>query len=227
MKPRVPHLCGSISLASAFLAACGASNNPGPSTTAAAVSGPADDHCGAAAPFTFQSVGTCLTNEPPANAAACGLTFAPLTAGGDAGTDDAGAGDDAGAPPSSPYGPTLYNAVGYDDDCKYALSWTATPVKVNTDVTFTLTAKYLTASGPGDPVHCAGVRVEVYADNNIFTPSPANEAPEKGSTGSYDIGPISFTQSGMWTVRFHLFEECGDAPVDSPHGHGAFYVMVP
>jgi len=31
----------------------------------------------------------------------------------------------------------------------------------------------------------------------------------------------------MWTVRFHLFEECSDAPADSPHGHGAFFFTVP
>jgi hypothetical protein len=133
-------------------------------------------------------------------------------------------GSDAGVPPVD-YGSTLYNSTGYDDDCKYVLSWTATPVKVNSDVTFTLTANYLTATGPGDPVHCAGVVIEAFSGNTpAISPGPASE---KGSTGQYDIGPIQFSVSGMWTVRFHLFEECSDAPTDSPHGHGAFFVMVP
>ena len=45
--------------------------------------------------------------------------------------------------------------------------------------------------------------------------------------GVYKVGPIKFDAAGIWTVRFHFFEECGDAREDSPHGHAAFYVKVP
>jgi hypothetical protein len=163
-----------------------------------------------------QTGGTCFTNQAPAITAGCGVTFAPASQ------------SDAGTTGGQQYSATLYNWSGYDDDCKYALSWTATPVKINSDVIFTLTVKYLTSTGPGGPLHCAGVDVEVFNQvTNTPAIPPAAPATEKGSTGSYDIGPIQFTQSGMWTIRFHLFEECSDAPADSPHGHGAFLVNVP
>jgi hypothetical protein len=219
MKLRARPLFSSISVLLPLLsAACSSSSGLGPSTTAAAVSGAADGHCGAAPNLAALTVGTCLTNEPPSNTSACGVTFAPDTAPP----------PDAGPTGGSPYGATLFNSSGYDDDCKYALSWTATPVKVNSDVMFTVTANYLTATGPGDPVHCAGVVVEVFNEAaNKAALSPATPALEKGSTGSYDVGPLQPPVSGMWTVRFHLFEECSDAPADSPHGHGAFFFTVP
>ena len=39
--------------------------------------------------------------------------------------------------------------------------------------------------------------------------------------------PINFDAAGDWTVRFHFYETCNDAPEDSPHGHAAFFVHVP
>jgi hypothetical protein len=213
---RVRLLYGSISVAlSLAVSACSSTGGGlGPSTTAAAVSGAADVHCGMAPNLAAQTVGVCMTNEPPASTSSCGVTFQPASP------------PDGGV--VSNYGATLYNSSGYDDDCKYALSWTATPVAVNKDVMFTLTANYLTATGAGGPVHCAGVVIEVFNEaTNTPAISPATPAMEKGSSGSYDVGPVQLTQSGMWTVRFHLYEECSDAPADSPHGHGAFFVNVP
>ena len=40
-------------------------------------------------------------------------------------------------------------------------------------------------------------------------------------------GRSSSTRAGDWTVRFHFYENCNDAPEDSPHGHAAFFVHVP
>jgi hypothetical protein len=166
--------------------------------------------------LTVQTVGICYTNDAPASTAGCGVVFQP----------DTGAGADAGAPPddggTGDLGATLYNATGFDDDCKYEVSWTATPVAVNTNVTFTVTVSRLS---DGQPAHCAGVGAEPFIGN---TPAiPTTGAAEIGTTGTYHVGPIKFTQSGMWTVRFHLYEECSDSNSDSPHGHAAFYVNVP
>ena len=195
----------------------GGQPDAGPSTTAAAVSGPADTHCGSGSSMTVQTIGVCLTNDAPSNAAACGVTFQPDTT-----SDDAGAAPDDGGTDMSDYGATLYNATGYDDDCKYQVSWTATPVAVNTNVTFTVTATRLEDN---QPAHCANIVVEAFNDNTPAIPPPA--ATETGSSGVYTVGPIQFPVSGMWTVRFHLYEECNDTPDDSPHGHAAFYVNVP
>jgi len=38
---------------------------------------------------------------------------------------------------------------------------------------------------------------------------------------------ITFDAAGDWTVRYHFYEDCNDAPEDSPHGHAAFLVHVP
>jgi hypothetical protein len=200
-----------------FVAAGCGSSSPGTSSTAA-VAGAADTHCGPAGDVMATPVGICYTNDAPGSTASCEVEFQPDTGGGG---DDGGApADDGGA--GGGFGETLYNAQGFDDDCKYALAWTATPVSVNANVTFTVT---VTRLSDGKPAHCAGVGAEAFIGN---TPAvPTTGAAEMGSSGKYSVGPIKFTQSGMWTVRFHLYEECSDSNEDSPHGHGAFYVNVP
>lgn len=208
-----PLLAASLSLALLGAAACSSNNTPGPSTTAAAVAGPDDTHCGTPPNLTVQTVGDCLTNDPPANASSCGLAFPP----------DNLPPPDGGVTPIV-YGATLYNATGYDDDCKYQLSWTATPVTVNANVTFTVAATRLDNN---QPVHCGAITPEVYIEGMPVFAIPPGAASELGTSGQYAVGPIKFTQSGTWTVRFHLYEKCSDTPTDSPHGHVAFFVMVP
>jgi hypothetical protein len=141
-----------------------------------------------------------------------------MTAGGDT---DAGQPDDAGAPVSD-YGETMYNAEGNDDDCKYHVVWTSTPVRENTGVTFTVTLTNLTDM---TPVSGAGMRAEVYL-NDTHPAAPPKQATEAAG-GKYTLGPVTFDAPGNWTVRFHFFEDCDDAPEDSPHGHAAFLVHVP
>jgi hypothetical protein len=46
-------------------------------------------------------------------------------------------------------------------------------------------------------------------------------------SGAYTIGPVVFDQPGLWTIRFHLHENCADLLPDSPHGHAAYYINVP
>ena len=132
------------------------------------------------------------------------------------------------------YGDTMFGTVGNDDDCKYHLVWSSTPITQNHNVTFTVTVTSL--AQPGAPVTNTGfpaadltypvVVTEVFL--NATHPSPNSNPMTTGTTpGTYTIGPILFDAPGMWTVRFHIHELCADILSDSPHGHAAFYVNVP
>ncbi len=149
--------------------------------------------------------------------------------------DDAGTSDDQCA-----YGDTLFGQSGFDDDCKYTVSWTSTAIcEGGPGVQFTVVAKY---NGTTEPVTGAGTRIEYY----ITKPSsdggaPACDSttdhlgPTLGSDGYYQMnettpgtyqGQIVFDQAGAWTVRFHFNENCFDESEESPHGHIAFHVDV-
>jgi hypothetical protein len=184
------------------LAACG-SNNSGP--VGGPVAGALDMHCG----DMKTQVGMCIkvgsdAAVPPAS---------------DGGADDGGTGGGTG----SDFGATMDNAEGDDDDCKYHVVWTSSPVRRNTDVTFDLTVirKF-------DNMPATGADVTVEAFLNDFHPTPTSDIPNMESAGGkYHVGPMQFDAMGDWTVRFHFYETCSDAPDDSPHGHAAFFVRVP
>jgi hypothetical protein len=127
---------------------------------------------------------------------------------------------DAGTPD---YGPTIYNSSGDDDDCKYQVIFTSTPIRRNQNVTFTVTAKTLTDLQPATG---ANILAEVFLTDTHPAPNSGQATTEK-SGGIYDVGPIKFDAAGRWTVRFHLHEDCQDSTEDSPHGHVAFYIDVP
>ncbi len=130
----------------------------------------------------------------------------------------------ATVPPGTPqYGPTQYNAEGNDDDCKYHVKFTVTPVRRNENVTFTVTASTL---ADGQPAAGANVDAEVFLNETHPAPNSGQATSEKPG-GVYDVGPIRFDAAGRWTVRFHLHEDCQDSTPDSPHGHVAFYIDVP
>ncbi len=131
---------------------------------------------------------------------------------------DAAAPDGAGA-----YGPTLDNASADDDDCKYHISWTSSPVCQNDGIVFTVVA---TSKSDGTPLTGANMDVEVFLDLTHPSPTPFVDSAE-GPPGTYVTQPAKFDKSGKWTVRFHFFEECSDDLEDSPHGHAAFFVNVP
>ena len=204
----------------AFGCSSGGSNTPtGP--VGGAISGASDTHCApAGGPATVQTVGACVTtaDQVPANSAMCSVTFD---------TSGAPAGGDGGVATVN-YGDTMYNSAGDDDDCKYHISWTSTPIRLNTNVTFTVT---VTTLSDGEPVSCGGVRAELFLGDTHAIPSPPQGTESPTGSGVYKVGPVKFdmpsTAATPWTVRFHLFEECSDAPVDSPHGHAAFFVDVP
>ncbi|HEY2408051.1 MAG TPA: hypothetical protein VGI10_18720 [Polyangiaceae bacterium] len=121
------------------------------------------------------------------------------------------------------YGDPIYNTKGSDDDCKYDVSYTATPICENTGVTFMVTANKRT------PDHSALTGAAPFVEANIGTHPglTATETTIELKDGVYQIGPIEFDQPGEWTIRFHFFEDCADDPEDSPHGHIAFLVNVP
>jgi hypothetical protein len=193
----------------------------GADTPAGVVIGPLDSHCNTASDggLAVQAIGVCQVLDPslvPSSTASCDVTFDTSGGGVDAGTD-------GGGTASSAYGPTMYGSAGDDDDCKYYISWTATPVKQNTDTTFTVTALRLADMKPAT---CAGVRPDVSLSLTHGVAAPKNPSTEI-APGLYQVGPIKFDAPGIWTVRFHLYEECDDGQADSPHGHAAFYVQVP
>jgi hypothetical protein len=194
----------SIAVASSsFMSGCG---SPAPAgTVGGPVADAADQHCIVNGVLTPTTVGMCMADN---------------------GGADAGAVDDGGADamPTNPYGETQYNSSGYDDDCKYHVSFTSTPVRRNAGVTFTVTVERLDPAGVASG---AAVYPEIYLTPTqpALSMGTTNEVPL--GSGIYEIGPVVFQYPGLWTVRFHMYETCSDAPEDSPHGHIAFYIDVP
>ena len=214
-----------FAILSAGCSSSSSNNSVTSDTPAGVVLGPLDNHCTSPdGGLTVQTVGVCDVIDPtevPSDTTIC----APVTFDKDAGVStadnsDAGASDAAA---TSDYGPTMYGAAGNDDDCKYYVSWVATPIKEGADTYFTVTALRLADM---QPVRCAGVRADTSLSITHGVPAPAQPAPEI-APGVYKVGPIRFDAPGIWTERFHLFEECDDGPDDSPHGHAAFYINVP
>ena len=195
--------------------ACSSGSN-GP--VGGAVTGPVDMHCTVNGQMIKQPVGECVPLQHDHAAGGAGGEGAATSASGGAGAG----GDDSGADENAA---VLYNASGDDDDCKYHVSWTSTPVTENKDVMFTVT---LTRLADDRPATGAEVTPEVTLDDTHVSPSTdfgSMESP--AGSGVYKVGPIRFDQAGRWVVRFHFFEDCSDVPEDSPHGHAAFFVSVP
>jgi len=151
---------------------------------------------------------------------------------GSAGATNAGGAPDCNQTHDALYGDTLYNSEGDDDDCKYHGSWTSTPIRLNENVTFTLSATNKETSAPLVPLADKVVpltRLDVYEPCDPNRRGPAqNFSPKIATTapGVFTVGPIKFDQPGRWVVRFHLYEQCVDGDT-SPHGHIAFFVDVP
>ncbi|HEY4105357.1 MAG TPA: hypothetical protein VGM44_15775 [Polyangiaceae bacterium] len=213
-----------------FNIACSSSDDSSSNSNADAgpaggpVSGPQDDHC-SGVPHVTVDPATCATGDT-------GDT-------GAGGAADSGASGSAGAPTDcnqthdAEYGDTLYNSEGDDDDCKYHASWTSTPIRVNTDVTFTLTTSLI--DDPSTPLAPLTDGKTPLSALDVYEPcDPTHRTPTQNlmpkiaqtSPGVFSAGPIKFDQSGRWVVRFHLYEQCIDGDV-SPHGHIAFFVDVP
>jgi YtkA-like len=185
-----------VAMVAAVLAlGCGSSTPSAPTGPAGGmVMGAADVHCTTSAGMTVQ----------PTNASSC----------------------TSSAPSSGPVvcGDQMYGNDGDDDDCKYHVQWTSTPIYENTAVSFTVTVTKLADNGA--PVTGANTSVEAFL--SIVHPAPPlKQTKTEMPPGTYAVSPVQFDAPGRWTVRFHFFETCDDTLPDSPHGHAAFYVDVP
>jgi hypothetical protein len=204
---------------------CNPAGEPAPVTA----TNPADSHCAGVTPQTI-------------NGASCSFDDAGPTPGDDAGPASADAGtEDAGAPPApgpcdengvdGAYGYTQYGTEADDDDCKYHVSYTASPICENDGTYFVVTANYLTRNGA--PLTGASTFAEICLSSTHPSPTAdarppyGNQEVVEGPPGTYTIGPVLFDAPGNWTVRFHFNEFCCDTADDSPHGHAAFFVTVP
>jgi hypothetical protein len=116
-----------------------------------------------------------------------------------------------------------YGTAADDDDCKYHVTWTASSVTLNGDVTFTAA---VTKKADGSAAAGAATNIEAFL-NDIHPAPNSNQTTKETTAGTYAIGPVRFDASGRWTVKFHIYETCSDILEDSPHGHVAFYVDVP
>ena len=194
----------------AVVVSCGSDGPSGP--TGGPVTGSADMHCidPSTGQMTTQTVnqGDCQFRPPPD---AAPPPDAPGTVAPDAGA------------PESDFGATMFNSTGDDDDCKYHVTWTATAIRENEDVFFDVVATTLVDNQPATG---ANIFAEVFLSDTHEAP-PTNQAATENPPGTYKVGPIRFDEPGMWTVRFHLHEDCLDFADDSPHGHAAFFVDVP
>lgn len=221
-----------FSLANGLFAGMGCSSSDnappalGPSGTTAAVAGPSNDRC-VNQPASVVDPAACMT--PASSGDGAGGAADEDSAAGTAG---ASAASDCNLAHDASYGDSLYGSAGDDDDCKYHVSWTSTPVAVNQDVSITVTATLKDSTTPLEglsPGTNALSRVELYlpCEPTHFPPA-ADARPTIKETlpGVYTAGPIRFDKPGRWVVRFHFFESCLDQEA-SPHGHIAFFVDVP
>lgn len=224
----------------------GSGTYPVPATTSCSpagtpTAGTPDSHCVGQTPQTV-SGGSCSAEDagPPASEDA-GPPPSSDAGAGDAGSEDAAPppSDDAGAPGpcgenGSDYGATMYGTEADDDDCKYHVSYTASPICENNGTYFIVTANYLTQNSA--PLTGASTFAELCLSDSHPAPAidarpqagkPGKQQVVEGPPGTYTIGPVEFDAPGDWTVRFHFNEFCCDIVGDSPHGHAAFHVTVP
>jgi hypothetical protein len=218
---------------------CSSSNSDDINVATGAVggplTGPQDDHC-TGQPDGVSDPAACFGSDTGA-AGAADDAAGGANSGDDSATAAAGT---AGTPQcdlahAADYGDTMYNSSGDDDDCKYHVSWTSTPIRKGENVTFTVTA---TSKATGLPLEriaaqpagaTALSRIEPYIPcepTHVPPASDLNAPVNEVSHGVYTIGPVVFDESAHWVVRFHFYEQCIDADT-SPHGHAAFFIDVP
>jgi hypothetical protein len=205
------------------------------------VAGPDDQHC-------WNPDGTPIIQ--PTTAQGCYADAAPPGSGGDDGggmtgdaamatdgaaTDAGGMTVDAGMPDigncgDNSYGATMYNDYGGDDDCKYNVQWTSSPICENQPVYFTVIVTHRT---DGTALTGANPRPDVVLNCDHPVPNGPDGKPTaraqspEVAPGTYVVGPVVFDKPGKWVFRFHFNEECLDNSPESPHGHAAFWVNVP
>jgi hypothetical protein len=184
--------------------------------------GDADTHC--------DGVTTQVVSQPS-------CTVSDATACDDA---SGAAGDDDD---SCDYGATMFGMEGDDDDCKYHVTWTSTPL-CEGNVAFTVTVVDKTTGAPvtTSRVVTGASENQLLAEAYLPTqPIPACDTmdsthpsptmlpylTETSATSGVYTGVVAFDAPGEWTIRFHIQEQCDDICDDSPHGHAAFHLTIP
>ena len=210
---------------------------PDPAMCASAggpVTGAKDTHCGAKGMQMAQVTTVCPMGAVAQASDDSGTSSDDSGGGGGDGGDAGVAGPDDGTCGDDDYQPTMYGASGSDDDCKYDVSWTSTPICENGNVYFTVTVKKRafadggSAVGGDEPPMTGGtVGPDITLGCTHSMPnSPWTFLEEPAGSGIYKLGPVQFDRKGKWDVRFHFNECCNDGTT-SPHGHAAFWVNVP
>ena len=225
-----------LALTSALVAGSGCSSDTstpagtGTFDVTAAVSGPEEDHC-TGQPLGVSDPAACTTDEHSDAAGAGGA--APDSNAPDGASDGgASATNDCNLTHDDEYGDTRYNSDADDDDCKYHVAWTSTPVALNQDVTFKVTAS---AKKDNSPLEGLTTGSNALSSVEVYIPCASTHRPpdadfkasiSESAPGVYTAGPFRFDKPGRWVVRFHFYGQCNDQQ-DSPHGHAAFFVDVP
>ncbi len=195
---------GNASYAEPATSSCAPAGEPTP--------GVADAHCVGVPPQPTASA-ACADQDAGAGGSGAGGSGAGGSApASDAGTPVPGPCDENGT--DGAYGSTMYGTEGDDDDCKYHVSYTASPICENNGTYFVVKANYLT--GTMGPLTGASTFAEVCLSNTH--PGPAidarppsgNQQVVEGPPGTYTVGPVQFDAPGDWTVRFHFNEFCCD-----------------
>src|SRR5205085_3592127 len=109
---------------------------------------------------------------------------------------------DAGAPPApgdggEPEPPVHFNGASDDDDCKYNVTFTTTPVVKNQNVTFNVTLTKLAQNNA--PATGGDVTIESFLAEDLFHPIPNNGTKTSESpagSGRYTVTPVKFDASG-------------------------------
>ncbi len=140
---------------------------------------------------------------------------------GDGGADDPGGSD---------YGDTMFNSEGDDDDCKYHVKWSSTPVGEGRDVTFTVIA---TTKSDGKPL---GTSTGVAADANVYADVTLSDThPAPPTDQSPTRRPRAPTRWARSASTRPATGRCGStstrpvrtSPTTRRTAHAAFYVQVP
>ncbi len=210
------------------------------SDMSAAVTGPSDAHC-MGRPLGISDPAICTSTAGASSFA--GANGAPTAGSGGTGQEAAANGGasagtggvDCNLAHDSGYGDTLFDSAGDDDDCKYHMTWTSTPVAKGKPFTLTVSAtslatgaplEHIAAQEPGKP---ALSRIEPFmpCEPSHLAPTADYDAPvTQIGPGTFTVGPVVFDESGRWVIRYHFYEECFNN-VTTPHAHIAFFVNVP
>jgi len=159
---------------------------------------------------------------------------------GAGGGESAGGAASGGAPDCNfahdvGYGDPNFNDSGDDDECKYHMTWSATPIAKNQPFTITVNATNLLTGEPLDTIaaQVAGkpalsrIEPSIPCQPSHLAPTAAYEAAVKQiGPGQFTVGPFSLDESGRWVIRYHFYEECLDSTT-TPHAHVSFFVDVP